>query len=171
MSRTTTHKIAVFTITVIFFLLSGCGPGWEGYENNYSTVEPISEEPWEGTESVFVALDDLEVEVPLKGLMTYDFNSAPSVSLSELVLAAGISQTPEDFRYDFTATDDYNLLIKRKEFLLLPGWEEMKNGYLYLDSRYEDLTSGWVDHPWGSALSAYQVKFMNGGRITALPGE
>ena len=80
-----------------------------------------------------------------------------------------MTATPESFRYDFTATDGYDLYIKRYEDItLLPSWAEMTAGYLYLDPRYDDLTAGWTQHPWGSALSAYQVKWMNGGVITLM---
>lgn len=171
MTRMTLLQIAVFAATVMPFLFIGCGPGWDGYEKNYSTVEPVSTEPWEGPETVFVVLEETEVEVPLKGLLTYDFKSTPAVLLSELILAGGLSPNPEDFSFDFTATDGYNLLIKRGDISLLPGWEEMKKGYLYLDTRYEDLSCGWEEHPWGSALSAYQVKFMNGGKIILLTAQ
>ena len=163
------NTLAGLAIAVTLILLAGCGPGWEGYEDNYSEVVEISSEPWEGPETVFVVLDEMSVEVPLAGLRTYDYNGAPSVLLSELIIAGGIAAAPEDYRYDFTATDGYNLLKKRGDDLsLLPGWEEMKKGYLYLDSRYDDLTCGWKDHPWGSAVSAYHIKWMNGGTITLL---
>jgi hypothetical protein len=89
--------------------------------------------------------------------------------LSDLIIKSGIVADPESYRYDFTATDDYDLFIKRHEDLsLLPSWAEMTSGYLYLDSRYDDLTCGWTEHPWGGALSAYQVKWMNGGTITPM---
>jgi len=156
-------------ILVCVLMLFGCGPGWEGYEDNYSEVGPVSEAPWAGDESVFVVLDDTKVEVFLESMTTYDYQGAPAVSLSELIIKSAVTPNPETYRYDFTATDNYNLLIKRRgDLRLLPSWQEMLNGYLYLDPRYDDLTCGWSQHPWGSAVSAYWVKWMNGGTITLL---
>lgn len=157
---------------VIFLLPAACGPGWEGYEDNYSEPGPVSAEPWTGEEIVYIALADTVVETPLAGLETRDYLGVPAVLLSDLVIASGLAANPESYRYDFTATDGYDLYIKRYEDLtLLPSWSEMTTGYLYLDSRYDDLTAGWSQHPWGSALSAYQVKWMNGGTITLMPIE
>lgn len=157
---------------IMVLLLTGCGPGWDGYADHYSPVGPVITEPWEGEESVFVAMADVKVEVFLAGMQTYDYQGALAISLSDLIVQSGLTPTPESFRYDFTATDGYNLLKKRySDPTLLPTWQEMLAGYLYWDSRYDDLTAGWTTHPWGSALSAYQVKWMNGGLITLLPIE
>jgi len=161
-----------FLFLLLVLALGACGPGWDGYDDNYSEVGPVNTAPWEGDEVVYVVLDETEVEVALEGMQTYDYLGAPAVSLSDLVVKSGLTPNPESFRYDFTATDGYDLFVKRYEDLsLLPSWTEMTNGYLYLDPRYDDLTSGWTQHPWGSALSAYQVKWMNGGTITLLPLE
>jgi hypothetical protein len=165
------HNIALYAATIISMILSGlsCGPGFDGYADQYSDVAPVSLAPWEGDETVFVDLEGQSVEVELAGMETYDYEGAPAVSLAELILSSGITQTPESFRYDFTASDGYNLFTKRHEDLdLMPSWTEMQVGFLYLDPRYDDLTSGWAEHPWGSALSAYQVKWFNGGTITLL---
>lgn len=158
---------------ILFLLLpAACGPGWEGYEDNYSDPGPVPAEPWAGDESVFIELEDAVVETPLAGLETRDYLGVAAVLLADLVIASGLTPNPESYRYDFTATDGYNLYIKRYEDItLLPSWSEMTAGYLYLDSRYDDLTAGWSEHPWGSALSAYQVKWMNGGTITLMPVE
>lgn len=162
--------IAVFFVLFILAPVFSCGPGWDGYEDNYSEPVPAGGVPWEGDETVFVVFDQTTVEVALLGMDTYDYKGASAVSLSELIINSGIIPDPENYRYNFTATDGYDLFIKRYEDLtLLPGWEEMKSGYLYLDPRFDDLTSGWDQHPWGSALSAYLVKWMNGGAITAMP--
>jgi len=157
-------------ILVVLAFGPGCGPGWEGYEDDYSAVGPVVTTPWEGDESVYVVLDAAEVQVFLAGMQTYDYQGALAVSLSDLVMNSGLAPSPESYYYDFTATDNYDLLIKRyNDPTLLPTWDEMKAGYLYWDSRYDDLTCGWTEHPWGSALSAYQVKWMNGGTITLIP--
>ena len=114
-----------------------------------------------------MVLGDTEVEVVLEGMDQHDFNGAPAVLLSEVILQSSLADAPELYRYNLTATDGYDLLIKRYEDLsLLPSWEEMKHGYLYYDSRYDDLTSGWTKNPWGSAECAYSVKWMNHGVIT-----
>lgn len=147
----------------------GCGPGWDGYADRYSAVEPVPEIPWVGDEFVRVVLDETSVDVALEGLDTRDYEGAPAVLLSDLIVKSGLIQDPESYRYNFTATDGYDLFIKRYEDAsLLPTWDEMTQGYLYWDSRYDDLTCGWSEHPWGSALSAYQVKWMNGGTITPM---
>lgn len=146
-----------------------CGPGWEGYENNYSKPSAPNLGPWEGDEFVYVALGEDQIKVDLAGMQTHDYNGAPAVLLSDVIIQSSITTEPEKYRYDFTATDGYDLLIKRyNDVSLLPSWEEMKNGFLYRDSRYDDLTCGWTKHPWGSAESAYNVKYMNGGTITLI---
>lgn len=164
---TTTQLISMFLL--FFSSLTACGPGWDGYDENYSDVTPVNLAPWSGSETVFVKLDDLQVTVPLAGMQSYDYLGAKSIKISALVIASGLTQQPDQYRYDFTAIDGYDLYIKRYEDLtLLPSWTEMQQGYLYLDPRYNDLTCGWQEHPWGSALSAYQIKWMNGGTITLL---
>lgn len=167
------HTLTVFTLLFILIISHGCGPGFDGYQDQYSDLAPVSTDPWDGSQTVYVILNDSEVQTPLADLQTYDFQGQPAVLLSELIISSGITQTPEDYRFDFTATDGYNLLTKREgDAGLLPGWDEMRAGYLYEDSRYGgDLTSGWTEHPWGSALSAYLVKFMNGGTITLIEAD
>ncbi len=162
-------------LACIYFLVNlmgfglGCGPGWDGYSENYSDPGPVLQTPWDGDESVIVEWEDMSVETFLKGLETRDYLGAPAVRLSDIIIQSGLANNPESYRYDFTATDGYNLYKKRHEDItLLPSWTEMSAGYLYVDSRNDDLTSGWQTHPWGSALSAYQVKWMNGGTITLL---
>ena len=156
-------------LIVIVCLVLACGPGWDGYEKDYTVPGPVPATPWEGDQSVFVVLGGNTVEVALAGMKTYDYHGSAAVSLSELVIKSGLTGTPASYVYDFTATDGYDLLRKRYDDpALLPGWTEMQHGVLYLDSRYDDLTSGWTQYPWGSALSAYLVKWMNGGTITLL---
>lgn len=162
----------IIVLAAVIGLLVGCGPGWDEYKDHYSPAGPVITEPWSGPESVFIELDGAQVEVPLEGMQTHDYLGALAVSLSNLVIQSGLTPNPESYRYDFTATDGYNLFIKRYEDIsLLPGWREMLKGYLYWDTRYDDLTAGWSEHPWGGALSAYQIKWMNGGLITLLPLE
>jgi len=152
--------------------LPACGPGWEGYDDQYSDPGPVPAEPWEGEESIFVELADTSVEVPLAGLDTRDYLGVRAVLMADLIVASGLTPNPESYWYDFTATDGYNLFRKRYEdATLLPSWAEMTVGYLYFDARYDDLAAGWSQYPWGSALSAYQIKWMNGGTITLLPVE
>ena len=98
---------------LLLFLVAACGPGWDGYDENYSEVMPISTAPWEGDEIVYVVLDETEVEVALEGLQTHDYLSAPAVSLSELIVKSALTPNPESYVYAFTATDDYNLFVKR----------------------------------------------------------
>jgi len=159
----------LLSVAALALAVAACGPGWEGYQDNYSDVGPLTLGPWEGDEHVIVVLEETEVDVALEGIQTYDFNGALSVLLSDLIIQSGTTLTPELYRYNFTATDGYDLLIKRySDVSLLPGWEEMKAGYLYFDTRFDDLTCGWTRHPWGSAESAYNVKWMNQGIITLM---
>jgi hypothetical protein len=149
-------------------MLLSCGDGWDAYKNAYEADqgEPPGE-PWAGDETVFVKLGATEVETPLEGIVTSDFNGSGAVRLSDLIDASQITANPELYRYDFTATDGYNLLIKRGGDLSeLPDWENMQNGFLFLEKG--DLETGWEDHPWGGSYSAYQVKLMNGGLIELL---
>lgn len=150
-------------------LVAACGEGWDGYKDDYAGgAAGTPGEPWEGTENVFVELGGLQVEKPLAGLDTAPFKGVAGVRLSDLILQSGITAAPEGYRYDFTATDGYNLLRKRSDDKsLLPGWEEMQHGFLYRTD-LGDLQVGWEEHPWGSAVSAYNVKYMNGGTITLL---
>ncbi len=163
-------RIQLVFLLLLLALVAACGPGWEGYDDQYSDPGPIPSEPWEGEETIFVELDETSVEVPLAGLETRDFMGVRAVLLADVVVASGLTPNPESYWYDFTATDGYNLFQKRYEDkTLLPGWVEMAAGYLYFDARFDDLTTGWTQHPWGGALSAYQVKWMNEGAITLLP--
>lgn len=158
-------------------LLLGCGDGWDAYKDLYNQDqgEPPGE-PWVGDETVFVALGPTDIETPLEGIVTSDFLGSGAVRLSDMITASGITATPESFRYDFTATDGYNLLIKRcgnpptcPDLEPLPSWENMQHGFLYRTNT-GDLETGWdpAEQPWGGALSAYQVKLMNGGLIELL---
>lgn len=153
------------------WLILCCGDGWDGYKNEYD-IEPGEPpgEPWAGDETVFVKLGATEIETPLGGIVTSDFQGTAAVRLSDLIEASGITDTPEAFRYDFTATDGYNLLGKRNgDIALLPDWENMQNGFLYRTPT-GDLETAWDpdEQPWGSAVSAYNVKLMNGGLIELL---
>ena len=51
----------------------------------------------------------------------------------------------------------------------MPNWENMQHGFLYRTNT-GDLETGWdpEEQPWGSAVSAYNVKYMNGGVIELL---
>jgi hypothetical protein len=152
-------------------LLLSCGDGWDAYKDLYNQEQgPPPGEPWVGDETVFVRLGGAESETPLAGIVTSDFLGSGSVRLSDLINASGITATPEAFRYDFTATDGYNLLVKRgNDIEELPSWENMQHGFLYRTNT-GDLETGWdpAEQPWGSALSAYNVKYMNGGLIELL---
>ncbi len=158
-------------ILLLLALVAGCGDGWDEYKEFYEQNEGQPPgEAWEGDETVFVVLGGTTVETPLAGIETSEFNGVGAIRLSDLILASGITAHPDGYRYDFTASDGYNLLEKRDGRIdQLPDWENMGHGFLYLTS-YGDLQVGWEEHPWGSAVSAYCVKYMNGGRIELLHG-
>jgi len=166
--------LASFLIALFLFSFAGCGDGWDAYEDAYR-IQTGGEpgEPWTGPEVVTVVLGAARVDTALEGIETSPFKTSSgltlaAVRLSDLIDKAGVTSAPEQYRYDFTASDGYNLLIKRGSKDLLPNWEDMHIGYLYLDQ--EDLRVGWdeSEQPWGSAVSAYNVKFMDGGTIELL---
>jgi hypothetical protein len=155
---------------------SGCGEGWDAYAPYYASQPSENPgEPWTGPERVFVELGEERVETFLEGMETSGFHTSAgiviaAVRLSDLIGQSGITDSPERYRYDFTATDGYNLLRKRGDDLeLLPNWENMHHGYLYT-SDIGDLTVGWdeAEQPWGSAVSAYNLKYMDGGIVSLL---
>jgi hypothetical protein len=160
----------------ILLLLPGCGEGWDGYKHYYDTI-PGGDvgEAWTGPESVYVVHENQTVETFLAGIITAGYSTSSglvlaAVRLSDLVEAAGITTEPASFRYDFTASDGYNLLTKRDNDLMkLPDWDTMHYGYLYV-SDIGDLRVGWDEdkQPWGGAVSAYNVKYMDGGTIELL---
>lgn len=153
--------------------LGACG-SFEDYRFQYYAVADAADvtagAPWVGAERVIVALDAAEVEVPLAGLVAASFLDAPAVPLQAVVAAAGLTTEPDRYRYDFTATDDYDLLAKRGAVELLPSWEDLGHGWLYRAAD-GDLRVGWeaAAQPWGGAVSAYRVRAMNGGRVTLVP--
>jgi len=153
----------------------GCGEGWDAYRDYYREVqggEPGEE--WSGPERVFVVRGAEQRETALQGIVTTGFRTGSglmiaSVRLSDLIEKSQVTAAPDPYRYDFTASDGYNLLKKRGSKDLLPNWENMHDGYLYV-SEVGDLRVGWDEdkQPWGSALSAYNVKSMDGGTIELL---
>jgi hypothetical protein len=158
-------------LLVLPWLVLSCGDGWDAYRDLYNQDQgPPPGEPWVGDETVWVKLGATETETPLEGIVTSDFGGGGVVRLSDLIDASQITTNPELFRYDFTATDGYNLLGKRGgDLSLLPNWENMQNGFLFRTNT-GDLETRWDpdEQPWGSALSAYEVKYMNGGLIELL---
>ncbi len=157
-------------LLVLPWLILSCGDGWDAYKDAYNTDpgEPPGQ-PWVGDETVFILLGATEIETPLEGIVTSDFGGSGAVRLSDLIEASQITTSPDLFRYDFTATDGYNLLGNKLggDLSLLPNWENMQHGFLYRTA-FGDLETGWEEHPWGSAISAYNIKLMNGGLIELL---
>ena len=168
--RSCADRLRFLSILIILpWLVLSCGDGWDAYKDDYN-VDPGEPpgEPWVGDETVFVRLGATEIETPLAGIITSDLGGIGAVRLSDLIEASQITTNPQAFRYDFTATDGYNLLDKRNDDRAqLPNWENMQNGFLYSPAP-DDLATTWQDHPWGSAISAYNLKFMNGGLIELL---
>lgn len=159
-------------VVILGLLLFGCGSyGDYAFEYEGGDVAMVAAgEPWEGDERVWVVLGDTEIDLPLAGIAAGEFRGVSALVLAQVVRAAAVTERPEDYRYDFTATDDYNLLVKREgDLLLLPSWEDLQHGYLYRNPD-GDLRVGWEAdfQPWGSAVSAYRLKYMNGGTIELL---
>ena len=166
---------AAVVCLLVLAICSGCGEGWDAYRDYYREVqggEPGQE--WSGPERVFVVLGVEQVETSLQGIVTAGFPTSSglvisSVRLSDLIEKSEVTPAPDPYRYDFTASDGYSLLKKRGSKDLLPNWENLHDGYLYV-SEVGDLRVGWDEdrQPWGSALSAYNVKAMDGGTIELL---
>jgi hypothetical protein len=151
-------------------IVLGCGEGWDAYKDYYNTDpgEPPGQ-PWVGDETVFVVLGQTGIETSLEGIVTSAFGGVAGVRLSDLIEKSQITDTPEPYRYDFTATDGYNLLEKRgNDIEELPSWENMQNGFFYYPSPSDSLETAWVEHPWGGDYSAYKVRDMDGGEIELL---
>ena len=169
----------IFLVPALFLVLTlpaGCGEGWDAYKDFYDIdLGGTPGEPWTGAQKVNVVRDAQEVETLLQGIVTAGFHTGSglvlaAVRLSDLIEHSGITASPEQYRYDFTAADGYNLLKKRgNDVLKLPDWETMHHGYLYV-SDIGDLRVGWDDaeQPWGSAVSAYNVKYMDNGILELL---
>ncbi len=149
-----------------------CGE-FDDYRFEYARAADVPRgavgEPWQGSEAVRLTLAPVTIDLPLAGTPSVDFLGEPAVQLDGLVRSSQLTANPERYRYDFTATDGYNLLAKRGRLDLLPSFADLAHGYLYrhIDG---DLRVGWLDseQPWGSAVSAYRVKSMNGGQVTLL---
>jgi len=170
------QTIALLVVLHLCLFCIGCGGGWEAYKESYENLIPGPPGgPWEGPERVFVVLETEQVETFLAGMITSGFKTTsglvlPGIRLSEFINQSGITGTPEPYRYDFTANDGYNLLLKRGgDLMLLPSWENLHHGYFYI-SDIGDLRVGWdsEQQPWGGAVSAYNVKYMDGGVMTLL---
>ncbi len=168
--------VPLLIFTFLWGSISGCGEGWDAYKQYYENTDPGDPgEPWTGPERVFVVMGDERVETFLEGIVTSGFSSSsglliPGVLLADLVESSAITADPEPYRYDFTAEDGYNLLQKRGgDLALLPNWENMHHGYLYISDQ-GDLRVGWdeAEQPWGSAVTAYNMKYMDGGIIELL---
>jgi len=174
--RRRTGRAALLMALCAAVLGSGCGEGWDAYAPFY-TNRPTEDpgEPWIGPERVFVELGGERVETFLEGIETSGFRTGSglviaAVRLSDFIDRSGITEAPELYRYDFTAVDGYNLLLKRGgDLQKMPDWENLHHGYLYLEDA-GGLTVGWdeAEQPWGSAVSAYNVKYMDGGAMGLL---
>jgi hypothetical protein len=129
---------------------------------------------WRGMETVTVSMDTERITVNLKGLPLYEFKGKNAVRLSEVIQQAGITNKPEDYFYNFIATDGYSLkalLINEKRDTGLPPWEDMERGYLYESASYE-LMVGWEEDTIGGDYGGcYQVKYMDGGTIEILEND
>ncbi len=139
------HILVLSILFVVPWLILSCGDGWDAYKDAYNTDqgEPPGK-PWVGDETVYVVLDATEIETPLEGIVTSDSQGIGAVRLSDLIEASRITSDPDVFRYDFTATDGYNLLAKRGgDLSLLPNRSSfglpLNSRYIYTSSRkYEE---------------------------------
>lgn len=174
--RFCTNLLRFLSMLVLLpWLMLSCGDGWDAYRDIYNApTGPPPGQPWEGDETVSIVLGQTEEETALEGIVTSEFKGPSGVSLagvrlSDLIDASGITGNPEQFRYDFTATDGYNLLEKRgNDIEELPNWENMQHGFFYYPSPTDSLETAWEEHPWGGDYSAYKVRDMDGGTIELL---
>ena len=126
---------------------------------------------WQGEEKVIIQMDTESIIVPMKGLYIYDFKGKDAVLLSEIVEKSSLTRNPEEYFYNFIASDNYSLkalLINEKRDTGLPPWKDMKKGYLYESESYK-LMVGWEEDTVGGQYGGcYKVKYMDGGTIEIL---
>jgi hypothetical protein len=132
---------------------------------------------WTGTETVSVATPDGTVPVALNGLPAFTWNDPedgvdkPAILLSTVVNAAFAKKAfdPADYKYNFAATDGYNVLNQKfdGDYRALPAYDQLAQGWFIA---YEDEDTGNADLRviWDEALNfpkSLGVKLMNGGSI------
>ncbi len=126
---------------------------------------------WIGEEYVYVKLGETSVTVPLQGMQTTGVNDRAVVNLAEVIEKADVVEDPENYFYNFIASDGYSLralLINEKRGTGLPPWQDMQKGYLYASESYE-LVAGWEEGTLGGTHGGcYNAKYMNGGTIQLL---
>ncbi|MCP4714312.1 MAG: hypothetical protein GY868_04270 [Deltaproteobacteria bacterium] len=139
-------------ICVTVFMLAGC-------------------DVWRGDEFVYVKLDEETVAVQLRGLPTCEVKGRATVGLVTAVLEAELVDNPEDYFYNFIASDGYSLralLVNEKRNTGLPPWQDMQKGYLYASETYELMTGWEADTIGGAYGGCYNAKHMHGGTIELL---
>ena len=127
---------------------------------------------WRGDEEVTVTLGSASVVAPLKGLPVYLYKGKEAVLLSDIIEKAVVTDHPEDYYYNFIASDGYSLergIILGGWGTGLPPWSDMEKGYFY-ETTCCGLSVGWDPDTIGGEIgqysdSCYNVKYMDGGTI------
>lgn len=127
---------------------------------------------WRGDEEITVTLGSASVVAPLKGLPVYLYKGKEAVLLADVVEKSDVTDDPEDYYYNFIASDGYSLergIILGGWGTGLPPWNDMQKGYFY-ETQCCGLTVGWDPDTIGGEIgqysdSCYNVKYMDGGTI------
>jgi len=127
---------------------------------------------WRGDEEVTVTFGTSSAVVPLKGLLIYLYKGKEGVLLADVVEKSEVTDHPEDYYYNFIASDGFSLergIILGGWGTGLPPWSDMEKGYFY-ETTCCGLSVGWDPDTIGGQIgqysdSAYNVKYMNGGTI------
>lgn len=107
----------------------------------------------------------------MEGLLVRTFKGKDAVLMSEIIEKAALVDDPENYFYNFLATDDYSLemaLINNPVYGTgLPPWQDLQKGYLYqTGSASYGLMVGWEPDTIGGRIhNAYDVRLMDGGTI------
>ena len=141
------------------------------FELKESSGEPTKK--WTGDEWITVRKEGTEgVEVTLNGMPITEYDGLECIRLSDIVMKAAVTTTPEQYFYNFIAADSFSVkakLIQRGLRSGLPTWDDMHKGYIY-DAGPDGLTIAWeADTVAGeSGAGLYNVYLMQGGAIELL---
>ncbi|MHA1568930.1 MAG: hypothetical protein ACTSXZ_05630 [Alphaproteobacteria bacterium] len=132
---------------------------------------------WEGDQTLVITTPDGDVPVDLNGLPAFTWNDPEdqtdksALLVSDVVAAAfaGKDFDPEDYKFNFIASDGYNILSKKLEgdYRGLPAYGDLDMGWFIEyeedDSKYIDIRVIWdEDLGYENFMGA---KMMDGGTI------
>ena len=132
---------------------------------------------WTGDETVTISTPEGDVDVDLNGLAAFAWTDPEDGVVKQAVLVSTVVEAafaakdfdPADYKYNFIATDDYDILAMKADgdFRILPSYEQLAQGWFYEyvdeDTSLTDIQVFW-DEDLG--LPGYMgAKLMNGGTI------